>query len=302
MLIVVFCSLEFFYAKYYFTIQRMWHEIRFPWNGLHFAFFLQRFPEPESTLLMGGFSGVGGATVWCFMSRLAYLRGVLFSLAGLLISAFIASLIAWSASFPELLVIQGGQAIVLMAFFTLGPRKACTPAMEEKVVDSRREVQFSLWALLNFIALASVLLVAVRPAMVNQLGHLNLWLPILGVSVGVVTLLFLLSYQTRVYARVVLLALCIPSAAVFGYGIASAFPQLRILWSFYTDAYAPGTFRYFSPAYMVWFTLTGIVAVVTNSIIEIATRFTMRLRSVSPVSSCAEGTTTELSDVANASR
>ena len=80
--------------------------------------------------------------------------------------------------------------------------------------------------------------------------------------------------------RVVLLGLCIPSAVAFGYGLASAFPNLGILWSFYTGAYAFGTFRYFPPAYMVWFALTGIVAVATISSIRIVASFTSRFQLV----------------------
>ena len=277
--IVAFCILEFLYAKHYFTIQWMWYEISFPWNWLSFAFFLYRYPEPESTLLVGGLSGVGGATVWWFMSRLAYPHGVLLSLVGSLIIAFIFSWMAWTATFSELLLIQVSQAFVLIAFFAVLPYRISTAIAAENAVRTRRGLRFSLWDLLMLVALISGLLVLVRPALINQSGDVNLWLPILGVSTGVVALLFLLSYQVSFRMRVVLLALCIPLAVAFGCGLASAFPNLRILWSFYTGAYAFGTFRYFPPAYMVWFALTGIVAVATTASIRIAASFISRIQS-----------------------
>lgn len=301
LLIVAFCSVEFLYAKHYFTIQWRWYELSFPWNWLSFAFFLNRFPEPESTLLVAGLTGVGGATVWWSMSRLAYPRGVLSSLMGSLSIAYMASLMAWAATFSELLVIQVGQAFVLIAFFTLVPRIISTAAGAD-VVKTRQGPRFSLWDLLILVALISVFLIVVRPALMNKLGYINLWLPILGVSTGVVTLLFLLSYQASLRTRVVLLALCIPSAVALGYGLASAFPKLRILWSFYTGSYAVGTFRYFTPAYMVWFALTGLLAVATLSFIRMAISFASRFQSVRGTLSRIGWTTTETCEVINSSR
>lgn len=276
LLIVAFCVLEFLYAKHYFAIQSMWYEISFPWNRLSFAF-LNRFPEEESTLLVSGLSGIGGATVWWSMSRLAYSSGVFSSLVGSFIISYITSLMAWSATFSELLVIQVSQAFVLMAFFTLVPLKMSTYAAIANDVKTRRGPRFSLLDLLILVALISGLMVVVKPALINKFGYINLWLPILGASTGVVTLLFLLSYQASVRSRVVFLALCIPSAVAFGYGLASAFPNLRILWSFYTGAYEVGTFHYFPPAYMAWFMLTGLLSVAAISLIQIATCFASRL-------------------------
>lgn len=278
LLIVAFCSLEFLYAKHYFTIQGIWYEISFPWNNLSFAFSLNRFPEAESTLLVGCFSGVAGGFVWWSMSRVAYQRGILSSLFGSFVISYVASLMAWSAAFSELLLIQVSQAFMIIAYFTMVPRRFSMSVAGDDIAKSRRGPRFSLWDLLVLIALSGVLLVAVRPALINKFGYLNLWLPILGASTGVVTMMFLRSYQASVRTRVVLLALCIPSAVAFGYGLAFAFPKLRILWSFYTGAYELGTFRYFPPAYMVWLVLTGLLAVATMPLIGFATRFISRLQ------------------------
>ena len=276
LLIVALCAMEFLYARHYFAIQWIWYEVSFPWNSLSFAFFSNGFPESESTLLVAGLSGVGGATVWWFMSRCAYPCGVVSSLVGSFIISYIASSIAWTASFSELMVIQVSQAFVLIACFTFIPSMISKSVADANDVKTRRP-RFSLRDLLILMALIAVLLVVVRPALTNRSGYINLWLPILGASTGVVTLLFLLSSQASVRSRFVLIALCIPSAAAFGYGLAFTFPKLRILWSYYTGAYAFGTFRYFPPAYMVWFVLTGLLSIATIALIRKATSFTSRL-------------------------
>ncbi len=299
LLVVAYCCLEFLYAKHYFTIHWMWYEFTFPWNWLSFAF-LHRFPEPESTLLVAGLTGVGGATVWWSMSRLAYPTGVLSSLAASLISAYVASLMAWASVLSELLVIQVSQACVLIAFFTLVPGQSATSAVGANAGSNRRGPRFTLWDLLNLIALSSVLLIVSRPALTNAFGQFNLWLPILGASSGFVTIPFLLSYRASLLTRIVYLVLCVPVAVAVGYGLASAFPKLRILWSFYTGAYAFGTFRYFTPAYMVWFAATGLVSVATMSFIQAATRYMLRFQRV-PGPLARDGWTTTDSREANTS-
>jgi hypothetical protein len=284
LLISAFCALEYQYAQHYFTVQHLWYLVSFPWNSLGFAF-PAACPTPESTLLAGCSSGVGGATVWWCMSRLRYSRGVAFSVLAAFATAHIASLIAWAATFEELLVTQTSQALIVIAFFTLVPRKKSTYVSDSHHVQAQRGLRFSTRDLLILTALIGSLLALARHidfrfvnvALLNNRGHINLWLPILGASTGIVTLLFASSYQARGRLRVALLALAIPLAAAFGYGLALIFPMLPILWSFYTGSYAVGTFQYFPPAYAVWLVLTGLLSVLTLGLIRVAARLSLRL-------------------------
>lgn len=280
--IAALCGLEYQYAKHYFAIQHLWYMVSFPWNHIRFAFSV----GTESTLLVGSSSGVGGATVWWCMTRLTYSRDVAFSLLAAFATAHIASLMACAATFSELLVIQIAQASVLIAFFTLVPRKKSTSVSESHDVKTRRGPRFSTRDLLILVALIGSFLAAARQidsrgvgaALLNHQGHINIWLPILGASTGVVTLLFASSCEARVRLRVALLASLVPLAATFGYGLASTFPMLPILWSFYTGSYAVGAFRYFHLAYAVWLPLAGLLSVVTLGFTGTAQRLPSRFR------------------------
>lgn len=263
LLIGAFCTLEYYYAQYYFDIRWRWYQISFPWNNLSFAF---RYPESESTLLIAMVSGVCGATVWWSMTRLPYSLGIAFSLVGSLLVAYGASLIAWSGTFPELLLILANQAFVLTAFFTLTPRWMLTNVVGASSPAISCGPRFTLRNLLILPIFISVFVMVVRPAVFNDWGHVNLWLPTLGASTGIVALFFLSSCHAKsLILRSVLFAICTSFAVALGYCLASAFPELPVLWRFYTGSYAAGTFSYFPPAYMAWFVLAGLISISTLS-------------------------------------
>ena len=269
-----FCTLEYYYAKYYFDIRWRWYEISYPWNNLSFAF---RYPESESTLLISMVSGVCGATVWWSMTRLAYSLGVAFSLLGSFLIAYVASLIAWSGTFSELLLILASQAFILTAFFTLTPRWVLTNLVGASSPATSSGPRFTLRNLLILPIFISVFAIVVRPAVFNDWGHINLWLPTLGASTGIVALLFLSSCHAKsLILRAVLLAICASSVVALGYCLASAFPELPVLWRFYTGSYAVGTFSDFPPAYMVWFVLAGLVSILTLSCLRRAEALGLR--------------------------
>lgn len=272
-----FCTLEFYYAQYYFYIRGRWYEISFPWNNLSFAF---RYPESESTLLISMVSGVCGATVWWSMTRLTYSLGVAFSLFGSFLIAYVASLITWSGTFSELLLILACQAFILTAFFTLTPRSVLTNVVGSSSPATASVPRFTLRNLLVLPIFISVFVIVVRPAVFNDYGHINLWLPILGASTGIVALLFLSSFRARsLILRAVLLAISAGTAVALAYCLASAFPECPILWRFYTGSYAVGTFFYFPPAYMVWFVLAGLVSKLTVSCLRRAEALGLRAAS-----------------------
>ncbi len=223
-----YCLLESYYAKYYFDIRWHWYEFSFPWNHLSFAF---RNRKSESTLLISMMSGTCGATVWWSMTRLNYSLGVAFSLLGSFLIAYVASLIAWSATFSELLLILASQAFILTAFFTFTPRWVLTNVVGVSSSRISNGPHFTLRDLLVLPIFVGTLVTVVRPSVFNHRWQINLWLPTLGVATGVVAILFLSScHAQRFVFRAVLLAVCASFAMALGYCLASAFPELPVLW------------------------------------------------------------------------
>jgi hypothetical protein len=110
----------------------------------------------------------------------------------------------------------------------------------------------------------------VRSVLVAPYYRINYWLPLLGCSTALVTLVFSAGYQARGWRRWALLFLSIPGAAAGGWGLASIYPRAPILWSTYFGSYAPGTFLYFHYAYAVWLPLTGVMTVATLALLNAA--------------------------------
>lgn len=261
-----FCILEYYHARYYFDIRWRWYVFSYPWNHLSHAFSEHK---SESTLLISMVTGMCGATVWWSMTRLNYSLGVAFSLLGSFLIAYVASLVAWSGTFSELLLLLASQAFILTAFFTMTPRWVLMNVVGVSSSATSNRRRFTLRHLLVLPIFIGVILTLVRPAVFNHWGQINLWLPTLGATTGIVALLFLSSCHAKsLVLRVVLLAVCASSAMALGNCLASAFPELPVLWGFYTDAYAVGTFLSFPPAYKVWFVLAGIVSVLTLSCLK----------------------------------
>jgi hypothetical protein len=187
---------------------------------------------------------------------------------------------AWTATFSELLVLHLSQALVVIAFVTLARRNQVAWGSASSDDRASRRLRFSLRELLILPAIFAGILggaefldsPGIRPVLITPYWRINFWLPILGCATGVATLFFALSYQAQGRRRLGRLALSVLGTAVLGWGLASAYPLAPVLWSTYIGSYAPGAFRYFRHAYVVWLPLLGVVTVVTLALCRAAAR------------------------------